>query len=116
MKRDMDLIRQLLIEMESRSCGRQSVALEGRTEEEVSYHVKLLAEAGLIEAANASTRAGLNWIPVSLTWDGHEFLDAARDDTRWNSAKATVKEKAGAVTFEVLKQVLVSLVRRAVGL
>lgn len=117
MKRDMDLVRQILRAMEARAwMERQPLVLDGRTEEEMAYHVKLLAEANLVEAVDASTRAGLNWIPIALTWDGHEFLDAAREDTRWNIAKRTVTEKAGAVTFEVLKQVLVSLAKKAVGL
>ena len=34
-----------------------------------------------------------------LTWQGHEFLDAARNEDRWNQAKKTISEKGGSLTF-----------------
>jgi hypothetical protein len=117
MIRDMDLVRQILRIMEDRAWSdRGPIHAEGRSEEEIAYHVKLLHEAGLIEAIDASTRSGLRWVAISLTWDGHEFLDAARDDDRWNRTKTLVKEKAGSVGFEVIRQVLVALAKQAVGL
>jgi len=44
-------------------------------------------EAGLIHAVNCSTGTQFCWIPTSMTWQGHEFLDAAattRSGTRPN--------------------------------
>ena len=118
MKRDMDLVREVLLQVEKRSYrdAGKPVCLNGRSEEDISYQVKLMHQAGLIEAIDASTRAGLNWLPMSLTWDGHEFLDAARDDTRWNRTKTLVAEKAGIVGFEILKQALVAMAKQAMGL
>ncbi len=55
-------------------------------------------------------------IATSLTWEGHEFSEAARDDTRWNKAMTVVKEQGGSITLGVLKQLLVSLMRNAFGL
>jgi hypothetical protein len=38
-----------------------------------------------------------------LTMAGHDFLEATRDETRWNKAMKTVSEKGGgAVTIGVL--------------
>ena len=72
------------------------VSVEAYTENQVDYHVKLLYEAGLIEA-NEITAAnyGPEWEPIALTWDGHEFLEAARDRSRWSKALEIVKEKSG---------------------
>ena len=75
-----------------------------------------MCEAGLIDALSFSSGSELDWRPVSLTWAGHDFMDAARDEHRWDRAKRTIKEKAGAVGFEVLKAVLVSLARGQLGL
>jgi hypothetical protein len=47
-----------------------------------------------------------------LTWKGHEFLEASRDDTRWKQAKETVVKKAGGVVFELLKEVLIEGAKR----
>jgi hypothetical protein len=109
MKRDLDLVRKILFETERKPSPRGLVNLQipGYSEEEVSYHVKLLADAGLIEAQDLSTMHGFSWQPKALTWEGHEFLDAARNDTVWNRTKDEVKEKGGTVSFEVLKHLLI---------
>jgi Hypothetical protein (DUF2513) len=115
MKRDMDLVRELLRKIEeypgAELAGRLQV--EGRTEEEVSYHAVLAHEAGFIEAVNALSREGLDWILQRLTWEGHEFLEAARDDDLWKRAKDVTLSKGGGLTLEVLKAVLVELSKRA---
>jgi len=46
-----------------------------------------------------------------LTWSGHEFLNNARSDTQWKRAKDIVVAKGGAVSFEILKAVLVQVVK-----
>lgn len=112
MKRDMDLARLILLEIEQHpfiGVGFE-LKLEEYKREEITYHIILLAEAGLIEADDASTLANIEWLPKRLTWQGHEFLDAARDNNRWNQAKATMS-KVGGFVFEVGKQVLLELIK-----
>ncbi len=114
MKRDMDLIRKILFEIEQRPPlkGRfVPVELEGYTEDVINYHVMLLDEAGLIKAQNLTSHSGGLYVPVRLTWQGHEFLDAARDDTRWNKTKDTMT-KAGGFVFEVGKALLIELMKQ----
>ena len=84
--------------------------------QEVTYHVKLLEEAGLLEIRDLSNLSGLQYYPTRLTWAGHEFLDAARDDSRWQKAKRLVIEKAGSLSFELLKQALMKLLTENTGL
>ena len=45
---------------------------------------------------------------ISLTWQGHEFLDAARNDTIWRKAKKKVLETTGGLAFDVLKAALLA--------
>ena len=45
-----------------------------------------------------------------------DIFAAAREDSRWNRTKGLVKDKTGAVSFEVLKQLLVSLAKEQLGL
>lgn len=113
MKRDMDLIRQVLLEMEKQSFEDSGTFLkfDGYSDEEVSYQVMLLDEAGLIQAQNLSGGSDLVWVPMRLTWQGHEFLDAARDDTRWNKAKDAMA-KAGGFVFEVAKSLLIDYMKQ----
>jgi hypothetical protein len=112
MKRDMDLVRQILLEVEEQPFTGKWLNLEidgGFTRQEITYHVMILYEAGLLEAVNLTTHGGKNWRPTRLTWEGHEFLEAARDNSRWQKAKSTMMEKAGGITFEILKQLLMKL-------
>jgi hypothetical protein len=51
-----------------------------------------------------------------LTWEGHEFLDAAQDESRWKKAMGLVAEKAGSVTTDVLKELLVQMMKSTLGL
>lgn len=116
MRRDMELVRTILLEVEKAPFdgGWVELKVEGRDRNEVAYHVMLLHQAGLIEAMDLSTMGAVNWAPRWLTWAGHEFLEAARDENLWETAKTTVRERAGGVPFEVLKGVLVGLIKTAV--
>ena len=104
-KRDMDLVRKILLDVEESDEWRHSaVTIEGLDDEMVSYHVKLLHQAGLIEAVDKTSLGTLCWHPTTLTWDGHEFLDAARDESRWGTAKNTLLSKVGVLSFDLLKE------------
>jgi hypothetical protein len=111
MKRDMDLIRKILFQVEEKGqpLGWVDLEIPGYAPEQIAQHVRLLEEAGLIEAQNLSTMDGFDYRPKRLTWAGHEFLDAARNDTVWNRTKEMVKDKGGSIPFEVLKGLLVKV-------
>ena len=117
MKRDMELVRNILLAVEQRPMLQTAPKLDfpEYSPEAVSYHVMLLHQAGLMEAYDASCDNDLVWIPRWLTWSGHEFLDASRDDGRWRKALSVAKEKAGALSFELLKELLVRLMTEAIS-
>lgn len=109
MKRDMDLVRSILLAVEESGPPRGVVNLSitGYSPELVSHHVWLMKEAGLVTAVDFSTHANMVVKPKALTWAGHEFLDAARNDGVWNSVKERVGQHLLTVPFEVLKGMLV---------
>ena len=118
MKRDMDLIRQILLRIEESPSAIDIVPMnnfQNHKTEEVQYQLYLLNQAGLIEAHDASSGGGLVYMPFRLTWQGHEFIDSARDDDNWNKAK-TVITKIGGFTFSILSQLLVSYLKQQAGL
>lgn len=117
MVRDIDLVRKILLEVEkSGSLSRSfSLEIESYTKTEIAYHVKLLNQAGYLEAQHTSTRESEDWDPISLTWLGHEFLDAARDNTIWNKTKSKIGEKLPSVTFDVLKRMLNLSIKQQFG-
>ena len=115
MKRDMDLVRKILMKLENAHYNMSDIDLkiEGYNREEVSYHIMLLSEAGLIEARNNSSYSKSEWRPIRLTWEGHEFVEASRDEDRWIKAKQIIKERGGGVAFEVVKMILMNLMKES---
>lgn len=117
----MDLVRSLLLLIEDGETGRAAVTtVEGFSTDQVNYHLQIMHEAGLIEAVvSKEIRQGPPHVrPIRLTWNGHEFLDQARDDARWTTAKS-VARAAGGVGLDVLTSLLAELasvaIRRAMG-
>lgn len=107
MKRDMDLIRKILLATADLPYGEQLTSLEGVDEEAFVMHVIWLSEAGLVKAT-AKDGVGPSEARYAfvfrLTWAGCEFTDAIRDDTLWNKAKANVLKPGMSFTFDVLKE------------
>lgn len=118
MKRDMDLVRAILLEVEKQpdDGGVFDVAVPGHSDAEIYAHVRLLDEAGLIEAIDLSTMDGTRWKPKRLTWFGHEFLDAYRSETIWNRGKELVLKAGGGLTLEGLKLAIPVLFKNYMGL
>ncbi|KRS20817.1 hypothetical protein AAY72_11705 [Alishewanella sp. WH16-1] len=113
MKRDFELFREILLLLEKLESFDDPVIpnIPDRTKHEVVYHIKLLSEAGLIEAQNWSTDDGPEWVATSLTSSGHDFLDAARNNTIWKKAMSIVVAQGAALTIETLKAALSKVVR-----
>ena len=125
MKRDMDLIRDILLKIEEfdfseegRTANVQDLqnSFEGFTKAQVQYHYGLLCNANLMEAIDAGDASGDYYIPQGLTWEGHEFLDAARNQTVWDNTKAAIKKQGGSVPMDVLKALLIKGAATAFGL
>ena len=114
MKRDVDLIRQIILQAEQANEKINVGAkfkVKGYDDILVAKHIELLVEAGLLKArlTRTDTDGVVGAYVERLTWDGHEFLDAARNESVWNKAKVTIKEKVGTVSFEVLKTLLIKI-------
>jgi Hypothetical protein (DUF2513) len=120
-KRDPDLLRTILARVEEADDFTVECAdLADGTHDEASVarHVQLLEEAGYVKA-NLLTVQGegaLSGNIERLTWAGHEFIDAARNDTIWRKAKRKLGDTLGGVPFEIMKPLLISYAKDALGL
>ena len=112
MRRDIDLIRRILLDLEDKGSYANwlDVDIEEYSPERIDYHLELLTEAGLV-TLKTSQRELSRWLPVRLTWEGHEFLDAAREERRWQRAKESIA-KAGSVPFEIIATALLEMARQ----
>jgi repressor of nif and glnA expression len=118
MKRDLDLVRKILMEIEKKeeSMGWIIPEIESYSENEIFYHIKILEEAGFIEAKDLSTLGTFEWAAINLTWEGHEFLDASRNETIWKKSKSIIQDKMGSASFDVLKSLLFKTAATQLGL
>ena len=112
MKRDLDFSRQLLFDIEA--TGHDCSLTQLRTNsvpgiaapeasERVRYHLRLLIDAGLVKEVDR-TNAGVPC--VRLTNAGHELVELARSDSRWDEAKRYTLNATGGLSLTVVRAVL----------
>ncbi len=115
MKRDMDLVREILLKLEAHPAQifGAEMEIDGYSKEEINFHLMLMNEAGLINADDSSAGTEIYFLPLWITWAGYEFLDDAKNDTRWGRAKSIMQKTVG-VSFEVLKEILKTLITQEI--
>lgn len=115
MKRDMNLIRLQLLELED---GQSIPELEQYTEEQKVYHMALSIEAGFVDGEIIKNSEGFPVVTaaIRLTWKGHEFIDAARNETIWKKAEARIKKSGVEVTVSILQELLKELLKQSLGM
>lgn len=120
MKRDPDLIRDLLNYIEKTHDGvnyltSKGIKIKDSNQEEISYHISLLHDTGLILGKNTSNfRLTPFWIIARLTNDGHDFLEAARNEKAWNRIKDKMAE-AGGFVLDVAKILLIKYMEEMIN-
>jgi hypothetical protein len=74
-------------------------------EAEISYHMSLLIEAGLVKGkiVEMLNEPINDFHAQRLTWDGHEFLDSIRSDTVWARTKKAFLDKGVEMSFDLVK-------------
>lgn len=120
MKRNMDLIREILLQVEANTDGNIVLDLPDYQANEIGRHVELMIERGLVEGTTLSSRDGpaheiLSYVIGRMTWDGYEFLEVARDDTLWKKAKFICVEKTGGLAFEQFLECLKRMASDAIN-
>lgn len=119
MKRDMDLVRLILLELEALGQfpnGYYSIKVdELNCSDEYSYeviagHMQMMHGAGLY----ATYRTKNHWrLFVGLTWQGHDLLDSIRDPEIWSMTKDGA-EKAGGFTIELLADLAKGFIKKKI--
>lgn len=120
MRRDLDLIRKMVLAIEDAPTGYAppDLQFDGYSKQQVGYHAWLLMDAGLARGDDVTALGadGPEAVIFNLTWDGHEFAAAARDESSWTKAMGEVARTGGAVTLPVLSQLLISFMKSKFGL
>ena len=121
MKRDMDLIRALLLKLESLQIrpgdivtitpDDEQIAIDGFDVDQIDYHLSLIREAELIEDLESQPMIGICY--RRLSWQGHDFLNSVRDPKIWEKTKNGA-EAAGGFTVDLMKDLAKGFVKKQI--
>lgn len=125
MKRDMELVRSILLEI---SEGHFQLVWSPEDNAEgikknhlVAYHLKIMVQAGLLEVGvelDQTNNYFLTQDPM-LTWIGHDFLDSISNESVWGKAKEVLKSKGleiGNIPFSVVTEYIRLEVKKVIGI
>src|SRR5690554_2745996 len=120
MKRNWEIIRTILFRVEECTLPADILRLSDFQEfkaEEISYHMRLLLEAGLVRGEMNRTigPSVKNFTVCGLTWDGHEFLDSIRSSKVWEKTKDTFIAEGISMTFELVQKLAQKVAAAVLG-
>ncbi len=108
MKRDLDLIRYLLLTTEQSDKGvTDSILVNQRYDiKDIAFHTELLIDRGLV--SGLVEYDGFRTTPLSveitrITWEGYDYLDSIRSDKVWSKAKDVICKSVGDTSLSVVK-------------
>jgi hypothetical protein len=124
MKRDMDLIRELLLKLEALdippgtltplSPHGPALAIEGFTGDDIGHHLRMMVSGGFIETGSSRPFGPEGSLMFhAISWQGHDFLDSVRDPKIWEKTKSGA-EAAGGFTVDLLKDLAKGFIRKQV--
>jgi len=128
MKRDLELVKEILLFFEKRDSDKMisvdhimegsELAIEGYDGRRISDHIDIMYEAGLLEGYAERAKDGrlIQVYPTRLTWEGHEFIAAARNETAWAKLKDQLKSSGSAIPFKIAQTLLLKYIEMEVGL
>lgn len=109
MKRDFDLIRDILLQIESSNSTNLTIDnfINLASKNVLAYHIHLIYEAGFIKAYDI-TCIGNDYPMYQIQWltnSGHDYLDAIRSDDIWKDTKSNLLKIGGSASLDVIKTV-----------
>ena len=114
-QRDMDLVRELLLQIEadSQMDGKECKDLPAKHHDpkEATYVLTLLIRQGFV-TGNMTLGAPM---VSGLTWNGHDLLDNIRDSGVWEKVKERAKPLAS-VSISILAELAKAEIKRRLGL
>jgi len=120
MKRDLNLVRMILLDIESSPSGTpiREFTYEGRSQPEILEHVALLLDADYIDGVLAKNGMGMpaGCLVRRMTWAGQEFLAKAKNDTVWKKVMAQAEEKGMSTSMAVITGLLEAAAKKCAGL
>lgn len=125
MKRDLDLIREIMLVLEDKmEYGKNFMSdklfeimkNETLSIEKLAYHIGLLAESNFIKVKEHKNYNEVSvYVINTITSDGHDFIDTVREKNTWNVVKE-MAVKIGGFTLSLLVDIGKEYLKKEIGL
>ena len=118
MKRDWDLVRQILLALEEKPDVDYGLhAMSGVDNEQLVYHASLLLDGGLIDGRVQRTHLDrpTSVSMLRLTWAGHELLAHMQDPQVWEEVKTVASKSRVTLAVESIKDIFVDISAKAIA-
>jgi len=121
MRRDMDLIRAIMLKLEQMPRkqgileqllpGEGGMVFDGFSPGEVAYHLELILESGFLVTHGTMMSGEILFDRLSVA--GHDFVDSVRSPEVWAKTKKGA-EAAGGFTVDLLKDLAKGFIRKQI--
>jgi hypothetical protein len=75
-----------------------------------------MIEANLLDGDIIRTFGNSSYLVRKITWQGHDFLANAKNDTIWKKVMTEAKEKGSSTSLVVLNGLLTKAAQKYIGL
>jgi hypothetical protein len=126
MRRDMNLIREMMLELEQNSELNGRVSFDAtasdlfpnikRDDDTLTYHLLQIFDEGWVDGEYVEVSG--DFIIKRITADGHDFIDAIRELGTWEKTVSLMRTAGGGtlrLALEVAKGVLRSEIQKRIG-
>lgn len=116
MKRDINLMRQIMLDLEALPCIHTNISeiwLDRNLDDyqTIALHVKLLADSNYLELGNCLLGYDFeNWHINRITNDGYTFLEYVRNDTIWNTLRSKLTA-LGSIALRIVEPLATDVIR-----
>jgi hypothetical protein len=113
MKRNMDLVRLVLLAVEEAPEAELDLApeIEGYEETDIVNHILLLTRAGYLSSVHIGDKDDVAVAFIKLEWAGHDLLDSIRNPETWKKTKEHAS-KVGGWTAKILADIAKGLIKQ----
>lgn len=121
MKRDLDLIRDILIFIEGNAGFNQNLGLQNfevldKPLDEIAYQLRLLDDVCFIECKEIKAIGYYDCLVQRMTMQGHEYLDSVRNETVWSKTKEKLNIVGGSASLSVIQALATAVAKTLLGI
>ena len=122
MKRDLNLIRNMLLRIEELNSTKQKITIDSFLDlcaepALISLHIELLIDSNYIETSEPIYCETIkDFLIYRITSDGYDYLDSIRENSIWERTENMLFKVGGSAALNVVKDIAVSIIKTRLGI